>query len=289
MLAIFYTGDVRHNTKITYKNHEKLFNRIRELIGFNIYYFTRDDINRGLCPYDPQSGQYDPDNVYRRGQGGAVQVWDFGRSLQRTIEPYVMRLRTDLWFTESAISAIVNEINNLLANSGDIFYFGSDWLNENAGAEYKKLPVHLDIDKVVQDFVILARRDKLIPLEDLVVALDKLEPNKRRSGNKTFRYIIPFSYNTNEIDSCLREQHAIPYRILCQIWLVRRNYKKMPSDMDVCRDYIQSYIFDDKAKLSKKSNVYPHPMQSAINWYRSQKGWPIKEIKNGDWLSWQSE
>ena len=122
MLAIFYTGDVRHNTEIAYANHKKLFKEIEKIVPINVYFFTRDDPKRGVCPYDPPE-QIDHDNAYRRGQGGAVQVWDFLRGVQRTTEPYVMRVRTDLWFTESAIEIICNEIKELIAGQGDIFYF----------------------------------------------------------------------------------------------------------------------------------------------------------------------
>ena len=97
-LAIFYTGDIRHNTNVTYENHNLLFEKIKEIIPYEVYYFTRNDPERGICPYDPPTEQHDPDNVYRRGQGGAVQVWDFLRGVQRTTEKYVMRLRTDVWF-----------------------------------------------------------------------------------------------------------------------------------------------------------------------------------------------
>ena len=98
-LAIFYTGDVRHNQDIANINHQKLFDRLKEIIPITIYRFTKDDPGRGQCPYDPLPHIEDPDNVYRRGYGGAVQVWDFLRGVERTTERFVMKLRTDLWFT----------------------------------------------------------------------------------------------------------------------------------------------------------------------------------------------
>lgn len=287
MLAIFYTGDVRHNTDLTYKNHKKLFSKIKKLIPFNVYYFTRNDPDRGQCPYDPRNNQEDFDNVYRRGQGGAVQLWDFLRGVQRTTEPYIMRLRTDLWFTESSIDVIYNEIKEMLEGKSDISYFGSDWINENAGAINNRLSVSMDSDKVIQDFVIMANREKLTPFDQCIESIEKVVPNKRRSGNKMFRYIIPVTVTNNDTASTIRIRHAEVFRILCQIWLVRKNYLDYPTDNDVCKDYIQSYIIDDKAKGGKKNLIYPHPMQDAVNWWRSQQGWGPKEITQGEWWSWQ--
>ena len=127
-LAVFYTGDVRYNQDVANSNHQKLFNRLKEIIPFTVYRFTKDDPARGVCPYDPPSNIEDPDNVYRRGYGGAVQVWDFLRGVERTTEQFVMRIRTDLWFTPSSIECICNEIKEMIAGRSDISYFGSDWI-----------------------------------------------------------------------------------------------------------------------------------------------------------------
>lgn len=284
-LAIFYTGDIRHNTSLTYKNHKKLFEKIKRIIPFEVYFFTRNDPERGQCPYDPPPNQADPDNSYRRGQGGAVQVWDFLRGVQRTSEQYVLRLRTDLWFTESSIDVICSEIQACINGESDIAYFGSDWINENAGVINNRLEVHVDHDNNIQDFVVLANRFKLKSFEQSIKDINETNPNKRRSGNKIFRYIIPTSMN----DGGFRTQHAKVFRVLCQIWLVRKTYEDFPTDHEVCKDYIQSYIVDDKAKAGKKNLIIPHPMQDAVNWWRKQTNWPPKEIKIGDWWGWQSE
>jgi hypothetical protein len=283
-LAIFYTGDVRHNQEIAEINHKKLIARLREICEVNVYKFTRDDPLRGHCPYDDVN---QPDTRYRRGQGGAIQVWDFLRGVDRTTEDVVMKLRTDLWFTNSSIDVICNEMKEVIEGRTDIAYFGSDWVNDTAGEIDRKLSFHVDQEGVIQDFVIIARRAKLNSFQEVISHLDTVNPNKRRSGNKTFRYIIPVGPGVPGF----REQRASVYRILCQIWLIRRDYINIPIDDDVCRDYLQSYISDDKAKMGKKNEIYPHPMQAAIDWWRAQppRQWPPKELKIGEWTSWQSE
>jgi hypothetical protein len=277
-LAVFYTGDVRHNQFIATANHNKLITALKVV---KIYNFTKSDPERGLCPYDDG----EPDTVYRRGQGGAIQVWDFCQGVDRTTEDIVLRLRTDIWFTDSSIDVIVNELKLMIDNQADITYFGSDWVNQTVGVINLKLPVHIDHDPVVQDFVILAQRSKIKSTSSVIDDLAKVIPNKRRSGNKTFRYIIP----TEPGVPGFRNQLAIVHRILCQIWLIRQDYVTYPTDNIVCRDYIQSYIVDDKAKQGKKNLVYPHPMQDGVNWWRKEQGWGPKDIIVGEWWAWQSE
>lgn len=283
MIAVFYTGDVRHNQDIAAANHTLLINRLRELGEVNVYRFTRDDPERGQCPYDPPADIDDPDIVYRRGQGGAVQVWDFIRGVQRTQEPIVIRLRTDLWFTNTSVEVIVNEVQALINNEYGIAYFGSDWVNDTIGAENLKLHVNINHDPHVQDFVVAARRDSLKSFDDVAAHMDAVNPNKRRSGNKTFRFIVP----NQEVGKNVWEQTVKTYRILCQIYLIRQDYNEYPNDMLVCRDYIQSYIVDDKAKAGKKNLVVPHPMQDAVNWWRQCQGCEPKDITVGQWQDWQ--
>lgn len=283
MIAVFYTGDIRHNQDIAAANHELLIDRLRELGEVNVYRFTRDDPDRGLCPYDPPLDINDPDVVYRRGQGGAVQVWDFMRGVQRTQEPIVIRLRTDLWFTSSSIDTILAETQRLVDNEYGIAYFGSDWVNDTIGATDLKLAVDVNYDPHVQDFVIVARRDSLKSFDEIMTHMDHVNPNKRRSGNKTFRFIVP----NKQIGDRVYQQTIKVYRILCQLYLIRQDYINYPSDNVVCRDYIQSYIADDKAKVGKKNLLIPHPMQDAVNWWRAQQGWSPQEIETHQWWNWQ--
>ncbi len=278
MIAVFYTGDIRHNQLVARKNHQQFLDALAEIDHYQVYDFTRNDPERGQCPYDPPPEQADPDNVYRRGFGGGVQVWDFMRGVQRTTEPVVIRLRTDLWFTASSIQVICDEIKLLINNHADVAYFGSDWLNDSVGQINMKLPVNIHIDPHVQDFVVAARRDGIKDFDTVINDINVLNPNKRRSGNKLFRYILKM----NGLDQVSRA-----HRILCQLWLIRQDYGDYPTDSTVVRDYIQSYIVDDKAKAGKKNMLIPHPMQDAVNWWRQCQGWEPKEIENQRWWDWQ--
>ena len=280
-IAIFYTGDRRHNLEITKQNHQRLFDQIEQIADINIYWFTKDDSARGVCPYE--EGDPNLDTAYRRGQGGGIQVWDFVRGCERTTEPYVMRLRTDVWFTDSSIDIICEEVKNILAGRTDIAYFGSDWIHENAGKVYQKLVVIDRIAGGVQDFVIIANRTRMKPGPEVIDYVTSLAAKKRRSGNNLFKLLIPMRVT----EDGLYFQEIDAFRILCQIWLVRKTYSEYPRDLEVCKDYIQSYILDDKSEIGKKTFIIPHPMQDAVNWWRSQHRWEPKDLDIQDFKRWQ--
>jgi hypothetical protein len=50
----------------------------------------------------------------RRGQGGGVQVWQFMNAVRLTKNPYVIRMRTDNWFTEKSIEVVIKELKEIL-------------------------------------------------------------------------------------------------------------------------------------------------------------------------------
>ena len=281
LMAIFYTGDKRHNLEIAKQNHQQLFDRLRQFIDINIYWFTKDDPIRGACPYE--EGDPNADTAYRRGQGGGIQVWDFVRACDKTTEPYVMRLRTDVWFTPSSIDVICSEVKEIIEGRSDIAYLGSDWIHENAGKINQKLVVIDGVAPGVQDFVIIANRSKMKPGKQVIEYINGLNPKKRRSGNNLFKLLIPMT--TTEEGLYFQEISA--YRILCQIWLIRKTYSTYPTDNDVCKDYIQSYILDDKSEIGKKTFIIPHPMQAATDWWRNQQGWDAQDLDIKDFKKWQ--
>ncbi len=280
-LAIFYTGDKRHNLELTKLNHQKLFDKIKSICDYNLYWFTKDDPNRGTCPFE--EGNIHEDTIYRRGQGGGIQVWDFVRACNNTTEPYVMRLRTDVWFTDTSIDIICDEIKEIIKGNTDIAYLGSDWIHENAGKIFQKLIVIDGVAPGVQDFVIIANRSKMKPGNEVVDYITGLNPKKRRSGNNLFKLLIPMKVT----EDGLYYQEISAFRILCQIWLVRQTYTEYPSDEEVCRDYIQSYILDNKSEIGKKTFIVPHPMQDAVNWWRTSKGWAQMDLDIKDFKRWQ--
>jgi len=196
----------------------------------------------------------------------------------------VMRLRTDVWFTDSSISILCEEIKKILAGKTDIAFFGSDWIHANAGKIYHKMVVIDGVPGGVQDFAIVANRSQLKPGKEVIDYITSLPAKKRRSGNNLFKLLISMTKTEH-----FYFQDVNAFRILCQTWLIRKTYTSYPTDNEVCKDYIQSYILDDKSEISKKTFVIPHPMQDAVNWWRSQQGWEAQDLNIEDFKRWQSE
>jgi hypothetical protein len=193
-----------------------------------------------------------------------------------------MRLRTDVWFTDSSISIICEEIKKILAGKTDMAFFGSDWIHENAGKIYHKMVVIDGVPGGVQDFAIVANRSQLKPGNVVIDYITSLSPKKRRSGNNLFKLLIPMTKTEH-----FNFQDVNAFRILCQTWLIRKTYTSYPGDNEVCKDYIQSYILDDKSEIGKKTFIIPHPMQDAVNWWRSQQGWDQQDLDIKDFKKWQ--
>lgn len=244
MIAIIYNGDIRFNQSVVEKNHEKFLSKLKKISDIKIYRYTKDDPLRGVCPFDGGGVDKANEGHYRRGQGGAVQVWDFLQSVDRVNEDIVIRMRTDTWFTESSILVIINEIQKILNNKSDIAFFGSDLINNNAGVEYKETPIEykdsLVIPTKIQDFVIVAKKTSLYSLEHVIEVFNKLPYNKLRSGNKNFRQMIAANSRGKTI--------------VCNIFLIRKYFDAYPTDIEVFENYIDSYIepTGKKIKIQKQ-------------------------------------
>ena len=174
------------------------------------------------------------------------------------------------------------EIKKIITGKTDIAFFGSDWIHANAGRIYHKIVVIDGVPGGVQDFVIVANRSQLKSGQEVIDYITALSPKKRRSGNNLHKLLIPMT-NTDHFNF----QDINAFRILCQTWLVRKTYHAYPPDMEVCKDYIQSYILDDKSEIGKKTFIVPHPMQDAVNWWRSQQGWEPQDLDIKDFKKWQ--
>jgi len=279
-LTMIYTGDMRGNKRVMLANHLTLISRLQDLVDVRTEAFTKDSDKRGKNPYDHD----EPDIKYRRGEGGAVQLWDFVDAVERTSGDIVMKMRTDVWFTPLSVDLIVDAVRRILADEADVFYMGSDWISDKMdGFEFE---VSTAI-KLITDFVIIARRDKLRPCADIKQQIADTPPQKRRSGNKTFRWLV--------MDG--REMTGRTYSVFANIWLIRKDYdpENFPTDWDVCRDYIQSYIELKEGGIERKNfyddnnNRIPCPMQFGINWWREKQGWGPMEIDPDDVRRWQNK
>lgn len=238
MISVFYTGDRRHNPDVMRDNHDGMIQKLATLAPVEVAWFTKDFADRGDCPFDEGGDDMimkrDAENGrpamipnYRRGQGGAIQVWDFLNGAERLTGDIVIKFRTDLWFTESVQAVIIDHVRDIIKDNIDVVYFGSDLTNNNQGKEHETYQVnHYDPPRI-QDFCIAARRSCLADAQQVTDRMLAMPPKKVRSGNKVFKYILG--------------DFARARGVLCHLWLIRKFYDTMPTDRDVCRDYIASY------------------------------------------------
>lgn len=237
MISIFYTGDRRHNFDVMRENHANMIQQLSTLDTVEVSWFTKDYAQRGVCPFNEGGA----DDHLRRGQGGAVQVWDFMSSADRVQGDVVIKFRTDIWFTESSRQVIMQHVQDILQGRMDIVFFGSDLVNDNQGQEHTVYDITPHDPARIQDFIIAARRSSLADSQQVIDRMLAMPPKKVRSGNKTFRYIL----GTN-----CRAQG-----VRCHLWLIRRYYASTPTDQQVCHDYIMSYM--DQSKVKDNSVLDP--------------------------------
>lgn len=277
-ISMIYTGDVRGNHTVMARNHLPVIMELQKLCEVETLDFTKKSDKRGANPYD----HGEPDIKYRRGEGGAVQLWDFLHAIDNSNGDIVIKMRTDVWFTPLAREKVIDAVKRIINDEADFFYLGSDWIaGKMDGYEFEISPAI----KLITDFVIIARRDKLRSTEDIRQQLENTPPQKRRSGNKTFRWL------TMEKE----KMFGRTYSVFANIWLIRKDYELIPSDWEVCRDYIQSYIelkeggVEEKNFYDENKNRIRSPMQFGVDWWRSKQGWPPLEIDPEDVRRWQSE
>lgn len=232
MISVFYTGDRRHNPDIMRENHDRILQQLAALAPVEVTWYTKDFSLRGDCPFDEGGA----DVSLRRGQGGAVQVWDFITGFERLTGDIRIRFRTDLWFTDSACAVIVDHVRDIMKGNTDVVYFGSDLVNGNHGKENESYEITRHEPSRIQDFIVAARSGTLRSGQEVIDSMLAMPPKKVRSGNKVFRNIL-------REDSRARG-------VMCHVWLIRKWYETHPTDRDVCRDYIRSYMDQAKNGLS---------------------------------------
>lgn len=200
-VAIFYTGLSRFKDT-SLENHQKLFDRLE----CKIYDFTTD--SRDNCPFD----------INNLTQRGNLQVWDFATAIQQIPEQIVVRLRTDLWITSSAVNAIITEIEKV--SSGMIDASFMSFSHKNLNKECFVTPVNTF---GVGDFVIVANKSKINSPSDI---LKNNQKENIKSGNWAFYNIINKRVKANNV-------HA-------HLFLIRKDYKGNIDEWQIGLDYIKS-------------------------------------------------
>lgn len=170
MFAVTYTGAQRF-VNYTCMNHEKMFHALRSNWPISIYNYTQPNINRSHYPIVEHSE--------------ILEIFDLYQALDNISEPCIVKLRTDLWFTDAAIEVMIQECSLVADRKLDVSFIGME-LSEDYATDYKR---HI-VDKSVklQDSVIIGRISELQPS---TVALSNLQNDRKAvSVNRGLRHII---------------------------------------------------------------------------------------------------
>ena len=196
-IALVYIG-ARRFEDVTKKRHGILAKRLQSRYGCDVHWFTHENerLQRDKHPFP---------------EAGAMQVTDFCRARDLLDGQYdiLIKMRTDLWITDTAWPVIFEEVDRVVDGKTNIGYVGYNFLEHyDKGMDRK----NADDVKKVQDFIVIAHRDAIVSTEELFDRLGKNAWKKRINGNKIWRYI--------------RRDDALAETVSTQIYLIREERRK---------------------------------------------------------------
>jgi hypothetical protein len=196
-------------------NHKKLYDTLSKRYGITVYDYYRDAADPN-CPFD---------------QSGKVQVYDFLKAKDTVKEDIFIKVRSDVYFTRTAIEAVCKEIDNVIAGESDIVFMGIDFMNDYA-AVHKREDARTVNGHKVTDFVVVARKDKVSDTNTIIEMLKSSVKDK--SGNKTYNLILTES--------------AIAKKVSTQMYILRKDYVDYDNWQiywDWCSQYLKSPVAQD--------------------------------------------
>lgn len=205
--------------KTTKANHEKFYKKLAEQFGIEIYNFYRSNLNPN-CPFE---------------LSGKVQVYDFLTAVDKVNEGIVLKMRSDIFITDSATNVICKELENIIEGENDVAYLGIDFMNDYSQV-HKRENVR-DVAKTT-DFIILAKKSSLADTNS-VIELMKTGV-KDKSGNKTFYLIL--------------KPETRGVKISCQIYIVRKDYD-FYDNWQIYWDWCSEYKKSEEAQNWVKNNA----------------------------------
>jgi hypothetical protein len=216
-VAVIFTGLKRFYNS-TKSNHAGVLHALEKKYGITVYDQYRDTANPN-CPFD---------------QSGKVQVWDLLTARDQVNEDIIVKIRSDVYFTNSSIDVLCKEIDEVIAGNTDVVYLGIDFLHD-----YDKIHKRENARdcKKVTDFVIVARKNSLDDTDKVTAVLSTAVKDK--SGNKTFFNIL--------------RSEARAVKVSCQMYLVRQEYNTL-DNWQIYWDWCQQYRKSEQAQEWVKNN-----------------------------------
>ena len=227
MIAVMYIGQCRY-ASMRCENHQVLLSKLEQIAPVVKYDFTRDLDQPSPSPWQ---------------QSGGIQIFDFLEGVEKVKENIVVKFRSDLWFTGSAMDAIVKEVKLVVDDMQDASFIGCNW-KDYIGHTYTK--EHISEKPWVQDFVVVVNKNVLKDKKEIYQNIESSKPSKRACGTKLFRSMLT--------------TQARAYNVMSQVYLIR---KQLPDNFDPWQ-VGYDYIFEDMKRFG-------HKMPDAMPWYMSTK------------------
>ena len=227
MIAVMYIGQRRYKS-MSHNNHQVLLSELEKIAPIVKYDFTREVGQPSPSPWQ---------------QSGGIQIFDFLEGVDKIKEKIIIKFRSDLWFTDEAINAIVTEVKLVYDGEQDASFIGCNW-KDYIGHTYTK--EHVNEKPWVQDFVIVVDKNTLKDKKEIYQNIESSKPSKRACGTKLFR-------------SLLTTQDRA-YNVMSQVYLIRKQLEGNFDPWQVGHDY----IFEDMKRFG-------HKMPDAMPWYMNTK------------------
>ena len=218
-VAILYIGHPRFKD-LSVLNHKKLIDAISIKFKVIIYDFTQPILDRSECPFI---------------SSGGIQLWDFYTSVDEIKEDVIIKIRTDLFFTDSSIIAIISELTQIAYNQIDVSFLGLGLLSEHFDSGvYKEEFYSYTYQKTgkVLDWIIIVDKKFISTKEAVFEDLTTGKSSRNGGGNYTWKLIVKSPLDTNIV--------------CCHTALIRKLYKK--------EDFIFKNVVLDMFELSLPQN-----------------------------------
>ena len=219
-LSLVYVGLPRYE-KLGRTNHKSFLKKLNDIAEVTVYDYTQPKLDRTDCPFDVPA---------------QLQLWDFYKILELVPDNIIIKIRTDIWFTDDAVDIIISKIKEFNEKEWDILFIGDDHENTDTELNFFIQPT-IDYKKSsVKDLIVVARKNKILSYDEYFIKSDSIK-------NK---------YNGNLLFKCIISNFDQSYTLGTKIFLIKKEYNYYPSDVEIITNWASAYNFAVPYLVNKK-------------------------------------
>ena len=219
-LSLVYVGLPRYE-KLGRTNHKSFLKKLNDIAEVTVYDYTQPKLDRTDCPFDVPA---------------QLQLWDFYKILELVPDNIIIKIRTDIWFTDDAVDIIISKIKEFNEKEWDILFIGDDHENPDTELNFFIQPT-IDYKKSsVKDLIVVARKNKILSYDEYFIKSDSIK-------NK---------YNGNLLFKCIISNFDQSYTLGTKIFLIKKEYNYYPSDVEIITNWASAYNFAVPYLVNKK-------------------------------------